>query len=233
MIKSEQQVRWQCFSSSDRLINSLYEDLASLAETCIRERGAFHLVLAGGNTPQLLYLRLRQLVSDWSRWHLWFGDERCLPAGNPERNDTMAREAWLNHVPLLPASIHAIPGELGPEAAASAYSMELGAQGDFDLVLLGLGEDGHTASLFPGDELGNIPGAPDAMPVHDAPKPPPGRVTLIANRLARSRHVWFIVTGEAKRAALRNWRNGAPIPAASITPQTAVEIYTDCCEEQS
>jgi 6-phosphogluconolactonase len=233
MMKSEQQLRWQCFSSAERLVDSLYSDLVSLAGHCIRERGAFHIVLAGGNTPQLLYLRLRQLDTDWSRWHFWFGDERCLPAGDPERNDVMAREAWLNHVPVLPGHIHAIPAELGAEAAAAAYSMELGVQDDFDLVLLGLGEDGHTASLFPGHELGIDSGAADAMPVFGAPKPPPERVTLSVNRLARSRHVWFIVTGETKSEALRNWRDSARIPAASIVPDTAVEVYTDCCEEPS
>ena len=231
-MRRAQQLRWQCFSSSDLLVESLREDLAAVAEKSLRDRGAFHLVLAGGNTPQLLYLGLRQLVTDWSGWHFWFGDERCLPAGDPERNDTMAREAWLNHVPVLPEQIHAIPADLGAEAGASAYSMELGAQGDFDLVLLGMGEDGHTASLFPGDELGSIAGAPDAMPVHDAPKPPPDRVTLSADRLSRSRHVWFIVTGESKRTSLRHWRKGAPLPAAAITPETAVEVYTDCCEEE-
>jgi 6-phosphogluconolactonase len=232
-MKSEQQLRWQCFSSAERLVESLYSDIASLAAQCIRERGAFHVVLAGGTTPQLLYLRLRQLETDWSRWHFWFGDERCLPVGDPERNDVMAREAWLNHVPVPAGHVHAIPAELGAVAGASAYSMELGAQGDFDLVLLGLGEDGHTASLFPGNELGIDPGAPYAMPVHGAPKPPPERVTLSVNRLARSRCVWFVVTGEAKSEALRNWRNGAPIPAASIVPGTAVELYTDCCGEHS
>jgi 6-phosphogluconolactonase len=232
-MKREQQLRWQCFSSADRLVESLYSDLASLAVQSIRERGVFHLVLAGGNTPQLLYVRLRQLVTDWSRWHFWFGDERCLPAGDPERNEVMAREAWLSHVPVLPEHVHAIPAELGPGAAASAYGMELGAQGDFDLVLLGLGEDGHTASLFPGNELGIDPGAPDVLPVYDAPKPPPERVTLSVNRLSRARGIWFIVTGEGKSEALRKWRNGAPIPAASIVPETAVEVYTDCCEEHS
>jgi 6-phosphogluconolactonase len=232
-MKREQQLRWQCFSSADRLVESLYSDLASLAVQSIRERGVFHLVLAGGNTPQLLYVRLRQLVTDWSRWHFWFGDERCLPAGDPERNEVMAREAWLSHVPVLPEHVHAIPAELGPDAAASAYGMELGAQGDFDLVLLGLGEDGHTASLFPGNELGIDPGAPDVLPVYDAPKPPPERVTLSVNRLSRARGIWFIVTGEGKSEALRKWRNGAPIPAASIVPETAVEVYTDCCEEHS
>lgn len=232
-MKSEQQLRWQCFTSAERLVESLSADLASLSGQCIDERGAFHIVLAGGNTPQLLYLRLRQLETDWSRWHIWFGDERCLPAGDPERNDVMAREAWLNHVPVLPGHVHAIPAELGAEAGASAYSMDLGTQEDFDLVLLGLGEDGHTASLFPGNELGIDPGASAAMPVHGAPKPPPERVTLSANRLGRSGCVWFIVTGEAKSEALRNWRNGAPIPAASIVPDTAVEVYTDCCEEHA
>lgn len=230
-MKTPQQLRWQCFATPGELVDTLHDDLARLAASCIAERGAFHLVLAGGSTPKLLYHRLRHLATDWSLWHFWFGDERCLPAGDPERNDSMARESWLDAVPVPPGQVHPIPAELGAESAATAYSMELAAHGDFDLVLLGLGEDGHTASLFPGNELGSEPGSPDVLAVHDAPKPPPDRVSLSSNRLARARHVWFIVAGAAKSRALQHWRDGAPIPAATIVPATAVELYTDCCDD--
>jgi 6-phosphogluconolactonase len=226
-----QQLRWQCFSTSGQLVETLFDDITDVAARSIAERGSFHIVLAGGTTPRLIYRQLRQLETDWSRWHVWFGDERCLPAGDPERNDTMAREAWLDCVPVPPGQVHAIPAEKGAGAAAAAYSMELAGQDDFDLVLLGLGEDGHTASLFPGGELGTDPASPAVLPVHDAPKPPPDRVSMSASRLSRSRHVWFIVTGESKSQALQQWRRGMPVPAALIAPAQAVVVYTDCCDD--
>ncbi|MEJ2321926.1 MAG: 6-phosphogluconolactonase [Gammaproteobacteria bacterium] len=226
-----QQLRWQCFSTSGQLVETLFDDISDVAARSIAERGSFHIVLAGGTTPRLIYQQLRQLETDWSRWHIWFGDERCLPDGDPERNDTMARLAWLDCVPVPPGQVHAIPAEKGAGAAAAAYSMELAGQDDFDLVLLGLGEDGHTASLFPGGELGTDPASPSVLPVHDAPKPPPDRVSMSASRLSRSRHVWFIVTGESKSLALQQWRRGVPVPAAVITPAQAVAVYTDCCDD--
>ena len=135
----------------------------------------------------------------------------------------MAGLAWLDHVPLPAAHRHAIPAELGAERAA-AYAAELRGVGDFDLVLLGLGEDGHTASLFPGHDWGEAPDAPDALAVLDAPEPPPERVSLSAARLSRSREVLFLVAGPSKREALARWRAGERIPAAAIRPATGVDV---------
>jgi 6-phosphogluconolactonase len=139
----------------------------------------------------------------------------------------MAALAWLDHVAIPRAQIHPIPAEKGPEAAAADYTGTLCGIEQFDLVLLGLGEDGHTASLFPGHELGNTPDAPAALAVHDAPKPPPERVSLSANRLCAARRVIFLVTGESKRQAITDWRNGASIPAAAITPAGGADVYLE------
>ena len=98
---------------------------------------------------------------------------------------------------------------------------------EFDLVLLGVGEDGHTASLFPGHEWGSAANAPAALAVHDAPKPPPDRVSLSAWRLGKAQKVMFFVTGESKRQAVRTWRDGSVIPAAAIAPHGIVDIYID------
>ena len=135
----------------------------------------------------------------------------------------MARLVWLDRVPIPPANLHSIPAELGAETAAVRYAEVLAAIGDFDLVLLGLGEDGHTASLFPG----HAGGAADVLAVHAAPKPPPERVTLNAARLSRTRHALFLVTGASKRAALTAWRQGRDIPARHITPPGGVELWLD------
>ena len=99
------------------------------------------------------------------------------------------------------------------------------ANHEFDLVLLGLGDDGHTASLFPGHTWGEESGAPAAIAVHNAPKPPPDRVSLSAARLSTSRAVIFLVSGEAKHQAVADWRSGRHIPASVITPATGVDIF--------
>ncbi|GAB4435892.1 MAG: hypothetical protein OHK0026_00600 [Rhodocyclaceae bacterium] len=93
--------------------------------------------------------------------------------------------------------------------------------------LLGLGEDGHTASLFPEHDWGNAPDAPATLAVRDAPKPPPDRVSLSAGRLSRARHVMFLVTGEQKARAVSMWRNGTPIPAAAVAPPDGVDIWVE------
>ena len=108
---------------------------------------------------------------------------------------------------------HLIPAELGSEAAARRYAGELTGVGEFDLVLLGLGADGHTASLFPGRPHDD---SADVVAVHDSPKPPSERVSLSAARLSRARQVLFLVTGQDKRAAVTAWRTGAEIPARAI-----------------
>ena len=123
--------------------------------------------------------------------------------------------------------VHAIPAELGASAAALAYAETLRGVGDFDLVLLGLGEDGHTASLFPGRDWGVAASAPDALAVFDAPKPPPQRVSLSAARLSRTREVLFMVEGEAKRDAVARWRAGEQLPAAAIRPAGGVDVLVE------
>lgn len=222
-----QRRNWHPFPNEDALISSLLVRIRTMSTEAIRERGAFHLVLAGGTTPRRFYAQMKAEPMDWPNWHIWFGDERCLPVGDAERNDTMASVAWLDHVAIPQEQVHAIPAESGADAAAKGYSQSLSEQGDFDLVLLGLGEDGHTASLFPGQEWGGASDAPPAIAVFDAPKPPPERVSLSANRLSQARQVWFIVTGASKIPAMKSWKADDEIPANAIVPALAVDIFTD------
>jgi 6-phosphogluconolactonase len=167
---------------------------------------------------------LRDAKTDWSRWQVWFGDERCLPSDDPQRNSAMATQALLAHVPVPASQVHTIPAELGADEAARRYVDALRGVGDFDLVLLGLGEDGHTASLFPGRDWGESPEDPDALAVHGAPKPPPERVSLCAARLSRSREVLFLADARGKRAALMRWRAEEEIPARAIRPGAGVDV---------
>jgi 6-phosphogluconolactonase len=222
-----QTVHWQVFSDADALRERAADLVLEAAQAAIAARRAFHIALAGGRTPLAVYARLAEAKAEWGGWQVYFGDERCLPVGDPGRNDTMARRAWLDRVPLPRANLHPIPAELGPKAAAARYTEILRAVSDFDLVLLGLGEDGHTASLFPGQQLGAGPEDPVVLEVHAAPKPPRERVSLSAWRLGRARRVLVLVSGAAKRAAVHAWRAGANIPAAHIVPTGGVDVLLD------
>lgn len=215
--------RWYAFESQDALNAASVSRIVAAASEAIAARGAFSIVLAGGNTPKSIYALLRDAKTDWSKWHIYYNDDRCLPTDHPDRNSLMAAQTWLDHVAIPKQQIHDIPTELGPVAGAKAYAEILDGLGDFDLVLLGLGEDGHTASLFPGHTWDD---SVDAFPVFDAPKPPPERVSISGARLSRTREVIFFVTGAGKQEAVDNWRNGVAIPATVIAPQAGVEVYT-------
>ncbi len=197
------------------------------AEAAIAARGCFVVALAGGDTPRGLYERLRGAETDWTAWHVWFGDERCLPADDASRNSRMACRAWLDHVSIPSSQVHAIPGELGAAVAAARYTETLAEVGTFDLVLLGLGEDGHTASLFPGRRAGVGDQDPAAVAVFDAPKPPPERVSLSAARLGDTRRALFLVAGDSKREAVRRWRAGDAIPARAVQPRGGVDVLVE------
>ena len=134
--------------------------------------------------------------------------------------------AWLDHVAIPRSNIHRIPAEYGPDAGAAAYAQELAGVAEFDLVLLGLGEDGHTASLFPGRDW-SADNLTPVLAVTDAPKPPPQRVSLSPARLAATRQLVFLVTGAGKRTAVRDWRAGITIPASRIAPRGGVDIFLD------
>ncbi len=191
-------------------------------EQAIAERGVFHWVLAGGNTPKRCYELLRDAELDWSRIQVWFGDERCLPTGDAERNDVMADAALLSYVSVPAAQIHRIPAELGPEDAAGAYAELLADAPAMDLILLGMGEDGHTASLFPDN-----PALDDerlAVPVFNAPKPPPERVSMGYTVLNQAGKCIVMAAGEGKRDALQLIQHGESLPVAQLE---ACEWYVD------
>jgi 6-phosphogluconolactonase len=183
------------------------------AREAVAARGRFRIVLAGGTTPLAAYALLARAAAKWQAWEVYFGDERCLPADHGERNSRAATLALLGLVPIPSANIFAMAAELGPEAAAAGYVPLVEAALPFDLVLLGMGEDGHTASLFPGLA---IPEGVLVMPVHEAPKPPADRVSLTPRALTAAREVLILVTGTGKREALAAWRRGADLPVARV-----------------
>jgi 6-phosphogluconolactonase len=202
--------------------------------------GPFVVSLSGGSTPKPLYQQLAKspLVErfPWDRTHWLFGDERYVPADHPASNARMARAAFLDHVPAPTAHVHAVPTELAtPEAAAAAYQVTLqslyGAEHLsmlkplHDVCLLGLGDDGHTASLIPGEPVLEETGRWVAVVGHGRPEV---RITLTYPPLNSSRHVAFLVSGAGKRDVLDRVLSGdATLPAARIRPRGEVLWLVD------
>ncbi len=222
-----QSSRWQTFASAQALQSAAVNSILAAASEAIVTRGAFRLVLAGGSTPQKIYQALQKADTNWAKWHLYFGDERCLPSDHGDRNSQMAALAWLNQVAIPTSQIHPIQAELGAEIAAKKYSQLIDYIDYFDMTLLGLGEDGHTASLFPNHDWGSTNRAPSTLAVFDAPKAPAERVSLSANRLSQSKKILFLVTGSGKQEAVQRWKNQQSIPAAAIAPLNGVDIFVD------
>ena len=178
------------------------------AHRAIQARGRFSIALSGGSTPRRLYQLLTQppyrMAIDWSRVHVFFADERFVPHAHPDSTVLLVRETLLRGVPLPAENFHAMRTESGtPEECAAYYVEELaaffaGAVPALDLVLLGMGPDGHTASLFPGHpEATGVVAA-----VHDSPKPPAIRLTLTLETLRAARELMFLVTGADKAETL-------------------------------
>ncbi|KGN32572.1 6-phosphogluconolactonase [Knoellia sinensis KCTC 19936] len=182
------------------------------------QRDIVHLSLTGGSLGSDLWASVAALPArtavDWSRVELWWGDERYLPAGDPDRNDVQNDAAGLATLPLDPARVHRVAGpdaSESAEASAEAYGDDVRASDTdaFDVMILGVGPDGHIASLFPGHPAQQTSDAL-AVAVHDSPKPPPDRVSLTFGALGHAREVWFIVAGADKAEAVARGIHGAP-----------------------
>ena len=190
------------------------EDVAAAAATDIAEalrEGARSLVLAGGTTPQRCYELLAQMEVEWGRVTILFGDERCVHPDHPDSNYRMARETLLDRV--SPATVHRMPAELGPDEGAGLYAHIVASVAPLDVVTLGVGEDGHTASLFPGHAA--LKASALVVGIRDSPKPPPQRVTLTLPALQRARRVIILATGAGKAEAVAKARRGE-VPSGMI-----------------
>jgi len=166
--------------------------------------GAQSLVLAGGTTPKRCYELLAELDVQWGRVSVLFGDERCVPPDHPDSNYRMVKESLLDRV--APATVYRMPAELGPDEGADAYAEVVANVAPLDLVLLGVGEDGHVASLFPGHPLLRATGL--TAGIRDSPKPPPERVTLTLEAIGDAGRVLIIATGAGKAGAVALARRG-------------------------
>ena len=208
------------FDSAETAARYVADEIIKACAEATQKRGEFHWVLAGGSTPELCYRLLRDADMDWEKAHVWFGDERALPTGNPERNETMARSALLDHVNIPANQIHSIDFSGGTETAAANYTKALKNIKIFDLVMLGMGEDGHTASLFPNNPV--LINHALAVPVFDSPKPPVERVSLSFKALNNHRTCFILATGAAKKDILKEIIQGADLPITHVNHATWV-----------
>ena len=187
-------------------------DLAELASAWIAERSAsadpFRIALAGGSTPKVVYERLATFDLDWQRWHVWWGDERVVPSDHPDSNERMAREALLTHVAIPERQVHPLRGTA------------VGLPDRFDLVLLGIGTDGHTASLFPGD-----PGLDVVEPIVRVERPDHPRFSLTLPVINGAQAAALLVSGEGKREILGRVLAGElELPAARVAAGETVVL---------
>jgi len=217
------------FADKEALSQAAAELFAEQAQTAVADHGRFVVLLAGGDTPRRTYERLageplRSRIP-WGQVHFFWGDERCLPAGGLERNESMARAALLDSVPLHPEQVHPIRCDQSPERAAAAYAAELqvffGTNPPcFDLVLLGMGADGHTASLLPGSA--SLAEQEQWTAVTRRPEESFSRVTLTAPLLNQAALVVFLVTGRNKAGIVRSVLEASSlqqvVPAQLIRP---------------
>lgn len=203
------QLNWDLKDHADQVAEATVDLILRNAAEALADHGCFRLVLAGGGTPRRAYEQLAEQVLDWSHWLFYYGDERCLPADHEERNSVMACRAWLDKI-QLPSNRHfPMPAELGAAAGAEKYRQTIADIEAFDLLLLGMGEDGHTASLFPNQDW---QAEARVIAVKDAPKPPPQRISLGPAVIHGARQRCFIITGAGKAAAIAQWKNGVELP---------------------
>lgn len=235
------------YSDADTLVNAVGDRLVSAINAAVESRGVAYIVLTGGGTGIKLLKHVGSHPIDWTRVHLFWGDDRFVPTEDAERNVKQAREALLNSVAIPAENVHAMAasdGEFGDdiEAAALAYERELAAVAGngsptpaFDVHLLGMGGEGHINSLFPHTAAVRETSR-YVVAVTDSPKPPPRRITLTLRAVRRSRQVWLVVAGAEKAEAVAAAVGGASpddIPSAgAIGTEATVWLLDEAAASQ-
>lgn len=216
--------QWIILSQPEQVAVQAAQQVIEWANQCIAQQGYFRIVLAGGTTPKQTYQHLRSGITNWKSWFIYYGDERVLPIEDSQRNHHLAETVWLNQVPIPKTQIHPIPTELGVIEAADYYEEVIKKAMPFDVVILGMGEDGHVASIFPSIE---VPSDRWVYSVLTAPKPPPCRVTLSPIALANTQHLLLLITGETKRLAVQQWRSHFNLPVVQLAEMSPMQVFID------
>ncbi len=205
---------WHVKPTPEDVALAARDSIIDAAHEAIHTHGLFKLVLAGGTTPERVYSLLAKESCHWEQWQLYLGDERCLPINDPERNSQIIQRTLLDKIDFPKQNIHFISAELGAIKAATKYEQIINLALPFDLVILGMGEDGHTASLFPDHQ--HIE-SERVHAVFNAPKPPTDRVSMSITALSQNRTLLRLITGANKKDSVEQWRKGKDLPIAAIT----------------
>lgn len=203
---------WSVSKDLDNASHAAADFLAENIMDSIAARGVCHVIVPGGSTPARCFDYLVEKSLPWDKVHWYPGDERCYPTGHPERNDVMLREHLLSRIPS--SHFHGITAERGAKRAAADYQEQIRAIDAFDIAFLGMGEDGHTASLFPGNAA--LQDKQRVVAVFEAPKPPSERVSLGMDTLRQSRVRMVLAAGAGKADIIRRIRAGEALPVNSI-----------------
>jgi len=218
------QLTWHVVPDSASLARQASDRIIRNARNAIGDRGTFKIVLAGGNTPDHTYQYLVRADSDWSKWQVFFGDERCVARSDPLSNYQMIARSFLFDVAIPESQINIIRADAGFAKAIEDYEQKIRFAKPFDLVMLGMGEDGHTASLFPGQAKDK---SADVIAVRNAPKEPAERVSLNYPALNNSRKVMVLIEGESKRPAVAAWLAGDDLPISRISGLQSMDVFID------
>jgi 6-phosphogluconolactonase len=228
----KQILRWHPFETAEDVAQHAVQQILLQAQKAINKSGQFKLVLAGGTTPERIYELLSQQQLEWSKWLLFIGDERCLEANDSQRNSLMIKQTWLDKVSFPMQNFFPMAAELGAQNGAQLYAKIIQVHFPFDLTLLGIGEDGHTASLFPGHKHDE---SELTHAVQHSPKPPLERVSLSKKALSQSEQLFILVTGSGKKGAVEKWQNDQAkkesqhkkLPVAQISAINGVDVFID------
>jgi len=207
---------FKVYANPETVAHAAADYLFQRINTCVDKKGLCHVVLPGGSTPARCLELLSYMSLPWESIHWYPGDERCYSTGHTERNDSMIMEKLFSQQPKYKSFFHPIPAELGPEIGAKKYAILLNDLNAMDIVILGMGEDGHTASLFPGNPA--LEDKRRVVPVYDAPKAPDKRVSLGLTLLGSADECIVIATGKNKHVALENISKGMQLPVTRVEP---------------
>ena len=209
-------VNFNVYETPEDVAQAAADYIFQQIKTCVDKKGECHVVLPGGSTPARCLELLAEKSLPWKNIHWYPGDERCYPIGHAERNDSMIMAKLFSRQKSASENFHPIPAELGPEQGARSYAALIDQTAGIDIVLLGMGEDGHTASLFP--ENPALKDQYSVVAVFNAPKAPDERISIGLSTLKNAGKCIVITTGKNKREALAKVKKGEALPITLIEP---------------
>ena len=213
------------FRTESNFCQNITKEIIEYSEICIANRGYFHFLICGGTSPITLYKFLSIQTIDWSCWHFWISDERYIPNNSIHLNSTIIKENLLKNIPVNNNNIHFFDINLNVQDSIKKYELMLLEIKYFDLCLLGVGEDGHVASLFPGMNLEISENSPNILFINNSPKYPKNRLTLSGKMINKSRQIFYIAKGAEKKYIVDKFQNEKSLPFNNLNGIEKTTLY--------